>query len=376
MGAASFLSWRATSDVIQGARRELQISLDATEVFSALKDAETGQRGYTNAIWDEYVGARTIANANPTSCTVCSILPTRRPTPLVGMRLWSPARCLKRNADTSVPATTSIVGPSAGRCRFLAATAGSVLWLGACLDIDDQMRDATKPHRVNEALQLSNADLEQFSYAASHDMQEPLRMIALYTELLRDEYAGQLDDPARSYVAFAVSGAQRMARLFRDLLAHSHVTGVPASQAEHTEAASALGLALDNLEALVRKTGAVTHTGVLAVVRIVPLHLTQSFQNLVSNALKYSGERFPEVRVSAEREQDHWRFSVKDNGIGIEPQHVKQVFGVFKWLHGQEYEGTGIVLAICQLIVERNGGRIWLESTPGCGRRFIFAVRG
>ena len=249
-----------------------------------------------------------------------------------------------------------------------------VRWLGACTDINDQMNYAVDLRLTNEALQRSNADLEQFAYAASHDLQEPLRMISLYTQLLQEEYAGLLDETARSYVDFAVSGAQRMERLLQDLMAYSRVSGGPADPVESSDAAVALEAALGNLEAAVRKSGAQFHIGKLPSVAAPSVHLVLLFQNLVGNALKYCGDRVPEVWIDAEPAEKLWRFSVRDNGIGIEPQYAKQIFGVFKRLHGAEYEGTGIGLAVCQRIVERTGGRLWLESTPGEGSTFHFTL--
>lgn len=249
-----------------------------------------------------------------------------------------------------------------------------VRWLGACTDINDQMNYAVDLRLTNEALQRSNADLEQFAYAASHDLQEPLRMISLYTQLLHEEYSGVLDDTARSYVDFAVSGAQRMERLLQDLMAYSRVSAAPQGQAEMSDAKVALEAALGNLEAAVRKSGAQFHVGELPSVVAPSVHLVLLFQNLVGNALKYSGGEVPEVWIDAERADKFWKFSVRDNGIGIEPQYGKQIFGVFKRLHGAEYEGTGIGLAVCQRIVERTGGRIWLESTPGKGSTFYFTL--
>jgi light-regulated signal transduction histidine kinase (bacteriophytochrome) len=227
---------------------------------------------------------------------------------------------------------------------------------------------------TNEALQRSNADLEQFAYAASHDLQEPLRMISLYTQLLQEEYAGVLDETARSYVDFAVSGAQRMERLLQDLMAYSRVSAVPQGQAEISDANAALEAALGNLEAVVRKSGAQLHIAELSSVAVPSVHLILLFQNLVGNALKYSGGKVPEIWIRAEPAERFWKFSVKDNGIGIEPQYAKQIFGVFKRLHGAEYEGTGIGLAVCQRIVERTGGRIWLESKLGEGSTFFFTL--
>jgi PAS domain S-box-containing protein len=249
-----------------------------------------------------------------------------------------------------------------------------VRWLGACTDINDQMNYAVDLRLANEALQRSNADLEQFAYAASHDLQEPLRMISLYTQLLQEEYASRLDATARSYVDFAVSGAQRMERLLQDLMAYSRVSGGLADTIECSDAAVALDAALGNLEAAVRKSGAQFHIGQLPTVAVPSVHLVLLFQNLVGNALKYAGDRVPEVWIDAEPADRLWKFTVRDNGIGIEPQYAKQIFGVFKRLHGAEYEGTGIGLAVCQRIVERTGGRIWLESTPGEGSIFHFTL--
>jgi light-regulated signal transduction histidine kinase (bacteriophytochrome) len=249
-----------------------------------------------------------------------------------------------------------------------------VRWLGACTDIDDQMNYAVDLRITNEALQRSNADLEQFAYAASHDLQEPLRMISLYTQLLQEEYSGLLDETGRSYVDFAVSGAQRMERLLQDLMAYSRVSVAPQGLTERADARAALDAALGNLEATVRKSGAQFHISELPWVAAPSVHMVLLFQNLVGNALKYCGGNVPEVWINAERAERFWRFSVRDNGIGIEPQYAKQIFGVFKRLHGAEYEGTGIGLAVCQRIVERTGGRIWLESTPGEGSTFYFTL--
>jgi PAS domain S-box-containing protein len=249
-----------------------------------------------------------------------------------------------------------------------------VRWLGACTDINDQMNYAAELRTTNEALERSNADLEQFAYAASHDLQEPLRMISLYTQLLQEEYGAFLDVTARSYVDFAVSGAQRMERLLQDLMAYSRVSATPAREDESSEAAVALEAALGNLEAAVRKSGAQFHVRELPSVAAPAVHLVLLFQNLVGNALKYCGGKVPEIWIEAAPLDRFWQFSIRDNGIGIEPQYVKQIFGVFKRLHGAEYEGTGIGLAVCHRIVERTGGRIWLQSEPGEGSTFYFTL--
>jgi PAS domain S-box-containing protein len=249
-----------------------------------------------------------------------------------------------------------------------------VRWLGACTDINDQMNYAVDLRLTNEALQRSNADLEQFAYAASHDLQEPLRMISLYTQLLQEEYEDVLDETARSYVEFAVSGAQRMERLLQDLMTYSRVSATPQAQTETSASKVALQGALRNLESAVRKSGAQIHIGELPDVAAPAVHLVLLFQNLIGNALKYCGNEVPEIWIGAEPAERFWKFSVKDNGIGIEPQYAKQIFGVFKRLHGAEYEGTGIGLAVCQRIIDRTGGRIWLESTPGQGATFYFTL--
>jgi light-regulated signal transduction histidine kinase (bacteriophytochrome) len=262
-------------------------------------------------------------------------------------------------------------------CRAVAVRGSGdriVRWLGACTDINEQVNYANDLRITNQALQHSNADLEQFAYVASHDLQEPLRMISLYTQLLQEEYENALDETARSYVEFAVSGAQRMERLLQDLMAYSRVSAVPQGQIEASDAKLALKAALENLEATVRKTGAQFHVKELPCVAAPSVHLVQLFQNLIGNALKYCGEKVPELWIDAGPEDRFWRFSIRDNGIGIEPQYAKQIFGIFKRLHASEYDGTGIGLAVCQRIVERNGGRIWLESMPGEGSTFYFTL--
>jgi light-regulated signal transduction histidine kinase (bacteriophytochrome) len=199
-------------------------------------------------------------------------------------------------------------------------------------------------------------------------------MISLYTQLLKEEYGALLDETARSYVDFVVSGAQRMEHLLQDLMAYSRVGSAPQGQTESADSAAALETALGNLKASLLKSGAQIHIGELPRVAVPSVHLGLLFQNLLGNAIKYCGDRVPEVWIRAEPAEKFWRFCVRDNGIGIEPQYAKQIFGVFKRLHGAEYEGTGIGLAVCQRIVERTGGRIWLESIPGEGSTFYFTL--
>ncbi len=341
-------------------------------VWSAKPD---GNLEYSNSLWREYTGPAEETKGerafwdellHPEDAG--PHMERWRESMASGKMFESQAR-LRRAADGSYRWFICRAVPVRGRDSRI------VRWLGACTDINDQMNYAVDLRLTNEALQRSNADLEQFAYAASHDLQEPLRMISLYTQLLQEEYAGLLDETARSYVDFAVSGAQRMERLLQDLMAYSRVSASPSDQSEISDANVALQAALGNLEAMVRKTGAQLHIAELPPkVEAPSVHLVLLFQNLVGNALKYSGGKVPEVWINAEPADRFWKFSVKDNGIGIEPQYAKQIFGVFKRLHGAEYEGTGIGLAVCQRIVERTGGRIWLDSIRGEGATFYFTL--
>ncbi len=258
---------------------------------------------------------------------------------------------------------------------------GSIVrWLGGCTDVQQQVESATQLKLANDALRRSNADLEQFAYAASHDLQEPLRMISIYSQLLKEEFGAVLDSRASAYIDFAVSGAQRMSKLLKALLDYARVANEAPAWAQKTDANAAVAAALLNLDTIARDVHAEICVGPLPVVRVPEIHLTQLFQNLIGNALKYRREFYPpgetpRVRVeAAPRGGGEWLFSVRDNGIGIEPEHLTQIFGVFKRLHGPAVEGTGIGLALCQRIVERAGGRIWAESQAGEGATFFFTL--
>jgi PAS domain S-box-containing protein len=252
---------------------------------------------------------------------------------------------------------------------------GSIVrWFGSCTDIEEQVNSSTKLQAAVDALRRSNADLEQFAYAASHDLQEPLRMVALYTQLLKEEYGGKLDATADTYINFAVAGARQMEVLLKNLLSYAMIANAPEESAEFLDAGSALRVAELNLKAPIEETRAAINAGELPVVRIPRFHLIRLFQNLISNAIKYRGHIDPLIHVSARRNGLNWTFSVRDNGIGIAPEYLTQIFGVFKRLHGQQYEGTGIGLAMCEKIVERAGGRIWAESETGRGSTFFFTL--
>jgi len=228
--------------------------------------------------------------------------------------------------------------------------------------------------RKAEDLARSNADLELFAYVASHDLQEPLRMVASYTQLLARRYQGKLGAEADEFIGFAVDGATRMQQLIQDLLSYSRLT-TRAKKHSFTSAEAACRSALENLRESVKSSNALVSVEPLPTVLGDATQLTQLFQNLVGNAIKYRNERRPEIRVAAKPNGNEWTFSVQDNGIGIEPQYSERIFQMFQRLHTRgEYSGTGIGLAICKKIVENHGGKIWVESQPGHGTTFLFTI--
>ncbi|WP_309569583.1 ATP-binding protein [Deinococcus sp.] len=228
---------------------------------------------------------------------------------------------------------------------------------------------------TNEKLERSNRELEQFAYVASHDLQEPLRTITSYTELLSRRYAGRLDERADQYMAFTTAATLRLKTLIQDLLTYSRVR-----QGERLfspiDAGEVVAGVVDDLALNAQTSGAQVQVGPLPTVQANPELLRHIFQNLIGNALKFRAEnRDPVVQVSAARDQQEWVFTVQDNGIGIEAQYHQRIFGVFQRLHGMdEYEGSGIGLAVTRTAVEQLGGRLWLDSEPGHGSTFRFSV--
>jgi light-regulated signal transduction histidine kinase (bacteriophytochrome) len=223
-------------------------------------------------------------------------------------------------------------------------------------------------------LKRSNEDLEQFAYVASHDLQEPLRMIHNYVELLGERYRTQLDGNAHEFIAFALDGAKRMQQLIHDLLAYSRV-GTRNKELVPTDSAQVLAASLSNLKVAIEEARAEIRHDDLPEVMGDPVQLTQLFQNLIGNAVKFRGEAPPQVDVRAQRKGSEWEFSVRDNGLGIAEQDFHRIFVVFQRLHGgDKYPGTGIGLSVCKKIVERHGGRIWVESKPGKGATFRFTL--
>jgi signal transduction histidine kinase len=228
--------------------------------------------------------------------------------------------------------------------------------------------------RRAEDLARSNADLEQFAYVASHDLQEPLRMVSSYMQLLSERYEAELDETGQRYIHYAVDGASRMQSLVRDLLSFSRV-GSRGLEKVPTDLNRVVGQTLNNFEVAIKECGAVVTSDDLPAVNGDPGQLTQLFQNLIGNAIKFHGATQPEVRISAERQPDEWLFTVTDNGVGFDAKYAERVFVIFKRLHSrEEYPGTGIGLAICKKIVERHGGRIWAESEIGRGTTIFFTL--
>ncbi|HVS54587.1 MAG TPA: PAS domain-containing protein [Opitutaceae bacterium] len=247
--------------------------------------------------------------------------------------------------------------------------------VGISHDITERKRQEQAAKRNAEELARSNAELEQFAYVASHDLQEPLRAVASCVQLLKKRYGDQLDARADEFIAHAVDGTKRMQALITDLLAYSRV-GTHTHPFAPAECGAVLDEALANLAVAMQESGAVIKRDGLPELVADASQLTQLFQNLIGNAIKFRAEgRAPEIAVSARREGAEWWFAVADNGIGIEPQYYERVFRVFQRLHTRSrYPGTGIGLAICKKIVERHGGRIWIESQPGAGTTFFFTL--
>jgi len=216
--------------------------------------------------------------------------------------------------------------------------------------------------------------LEQFAYVASHDLQEPLRMMSSFAQLLGKRYRGKLDSDADEFISYAVDGAQRMKQLITDLLAYSRVE-TQGRPPEPVDLCAALAEAQQNLRVAIDEAGAAIAVEPLPVLLADRTQIGQLFQNLLGNAIKFRGERPPRISVTARREAGHWLFAVDDNGIGVPPEFATRIFGAFQRLHTRdEYEGSGIGLAVCKKIVERHGGRIWVEPGTDGGARFCFTL--
>jgi light-regulated signal transduction histidine kinase (bacteriophytochrome) len=267
-------------------------------------------------------------------------------------------RCRRNGTEIDVSVTLSPVRDSRGEIVGTSAI----------------LRDVSDLKRRDAELRRSNAELEQFAYVASHDLQEPLRMIANYSELLAQRYQGKLDERADRYIRYASEGARRMQRLVADLLAYSRV----GSQGKELTTVSSQ-VVLDRVLALLQEqlvnAGAAVAYDALPAVQADELQLGQLFQNLIGNAVKFRSDKPPRVAIQADRDGVFWTFAVADNGIGMDMQHTERIFQMFQRLHERgRFDGSGIGLAIAKRIVERHGGRIWVQSTPGEGSTFHFTL--
>lgn len=275
----------------------------------------------------------------------------------------------------------AVVREDGGR-RFLEASAcpvrdaaGEIVgFRGVARDVTARREAEECLERRTRALARSNDELRQFAHVASHDLREPLRMVAGYTSLLARRYEKTLDEEGRQYIAYALQGVERMQALIRSLLDYARVR-THSGRVRPVSAEQAFRWAVSNLEGAIEEAGATVTCGPLPRVQADPTQLGQLLQNLLSNALKFRGPEPLRVHVSAERRGEEWAFCVRDNGIGIEPEHAPRIFEIFQRLHAHdEIEGTGIGLAICKRIVERHGGEIWVRSVPGEGAAFHFTL--
>jgi PAS domain S-box-containing protein len=241
------------------------------------------------------------------------------------------------------------------------------MWIGSSTEIHEQKEKEEELRRANE-------DLQQFAYSASHDLQEPIRTVAVYSEVVARRYHSVLDAEGKQFLGFLIDGGRRLATLINDLLGYTRA-GVLEGGITPVDSSAVLQHVLISLTEAIRESDAEVTFDPLPEVNMSEAHLQQLFQNLVGNAIKYRSADRPQIHVAAVHRGPSWLFSVRDNGIGIESQYKEKIFGVFKRLHrDQKYSGTGIGLAICQRVVESYGGRIWVESTPGRGSTFYFTV--
>ena len=236
------------------------------------------------------------------------------------------------------------------------------------------MSDITETKRAEQLIQKHSDELQEFAYGLTHDLQEPLRMVVNFSQLLAQEYEGKLGEDAGKYIAYAVEGALKIEALLKGLLNYLEITERDSDDLLPIDCNHVLSQTLLSLHSAIQQSGATVTSDQLPTVVAKEGMLTQIFQNLIGNSIKYRSEAAPMIHISAERTAEGWLFSVRDNGIGIDPADAKLVFGMFKRLHGKEIPGTGIGLALCRKVVERQGGRIWVESEAGRGATFKFTI--
>lgn len=260
------------------------------------------------------------------------------------------------------------------RGRVYAEPGGPVRTAGVSVDVTDRKEADRELARRAEDLARSNKELEQFAFVASHDLKEPLRKIAGYAELIQSRYQSKLDEKGERFLTYLQDGVRRMDAIIGDLLTYSRA-GRGAQKREAVDLAELVKETLDDLEQSLNEAKATVTVGPLPTLSVNRTQIRQVLQNLIANALKFRGERAPEISLASERAGEFWKIAVKDNGIGIEAQYFDRIFEIFQRLHTRsEYPGTGIGLAICKKIVEAHGGRIWVESSPGQGSTFFFTI--
>jgi light-regulated signal transduction histidine kinase (bacteriophytochrome) len=242
-------------------------------------------------------------------------------------------------------------------------------------ELVELLRDRTSElERANESLERSNAEFKRFAYVVSHDLKEPLNTISAFAGLLEEDYKESLGETADMYIGFMVDGAERMRRLIGDLLDYSRM-GPGQGNLEPVDLGEMIDSVIEDLGAVIRESGAAISRGAMPTLQVNPAQMRRVFQNLLANSVKFHGRDAPRVLLAARRQEDTWLFTVEDNGIGIAEKHLECVFDVFRRLHRRDaYEGTGIGLSICRRVVEGQGGRIWVESSPGAGSTFCFTL--
>ncbi len=349
--------------LLEAAPDAMVVVNQAGEIVLLNLQAET-QFGYRR---DELLGQK-----------MSNIVPAGFPERLVADSLRSAEDALAQQIGTGIELTARRKDGSEFPIEIMLSpleSAEGVLVTAAIRNITARKRSEAQLLEKVRELNRSNEELQQFAYIASHDLQEPLRMVASYTALLAKRYKGKLDSDADEFISFAVDGASRMQLLIRDLLAYSRV-GSKGEQLVDTSSEAALQQAIRNLRGAIEGSGALVTHDALPAVMADEMQLTQLFQNLVGNAIKYRRAGVPRVHVTAvPNGSDKWMFSVQDNGLGIEAQFFERIFGVFQRLHRrEEFDGTGIGLAICKKIVERHGGAISVESALGVGSTFHFPL--
>jgi len=307
-------------------------------------------------------------------------------TPSLNLVLPEDREAVRENAVKMLKAERSLgyefrLVTKKARIKWVTETVASVSYqgrratLGNLMDISERKQAEEELEQIMAEIKRSNAELEQFAYVVSHDLQEPLRMVASYTQLLARRYHGKLDADADEFIAYAVDGANRMQALLNDMLDYSRV-GTRGKTFKLTCCEDVFGQAMANVKVAIEESGALVNHDPLPTLMADEGQLVQLFQNLISNAIKFRNQEPPCIRVSAQKKGNEWVFSVKDNGIGIDPQHAERIFEIFKRLHTkEEYPGTGMGLAISKKIVERHGGHIWVHSQPGEGSTFYFTIR-